>query len=323
MSLHHRGGRAELLGRLMGFAALICAGASASAQEQQPRPARAPLAVCLQTNDPPLSVRSGDGPRGFAVALSRAIAERLDRDLFVQWFVSRDDPDANLAKDANALLSDHRCQLLAEYPLVAGILVPLFSPTARMPPFDGAKPDDQRRWVELHEIIPSRPYRADALAVVLPSRDSDRRVRRLADLEGLKIGVQIATLADAIAMQYGDRQLDEHVVHVREAQDLFQRLESGTLDAAFAGVREYDAWRLRHPDSGIALSDYRHSLAFNMGYVALRSDEALIRQVDKALAELEAHGTITSLAASTGLTMMPPRMPDLQGDISPSALNGD
>jgi ABC-type amino acid transport substrate-binding protein len=231
MSLHYGLVRAELLACLMGFVALTCAGTSALAQEQ-PRPERTPLAVCLQTNDPPLSVRSGDGPRGFAVALSRAIAERLDRDLWIQWFVSRDDPDANLARDANALLSDHRCQLLAEYPLVFGMLAPPLSPTARMPPFDGAKPDDRRRWVKLGELSPGRPYREDGLAVVLPSRDSSRHIRRLSDLEGQKIGVQIATLPDAIAMQYGDRQLVEHVVHVREAQDLFERLESGTLDAA-------------------------------------------------------------------------------------------
>jgi ABC-type amino acid transport substrate-binding protein len=322
MSLHHRLVRTELFGYLMGFVALAGAGASASGQEQ-PRPDRMPLAVCLQTNDPPRSIRSGDGPRGFAVALSRAIAERLDRDLRVQWFVSRDDADANLAKDANALLSDHRCQLLAEYPLVAGMLARPFSATARMPPFDGAKPDDRRRWVKLDELRPSRPYRSDGLAIVLPSRNSLRQVRRLSDLEGSTIGVQIATLPDAIVMQYGDRRLVEHVVHVREAQGLFERLETGTLDAAFVGMREYDAWRLQHADSGIALSDYRHSLAFNMGYVALRSDEALIRQVDEVLEELQTNDTITSLAAGTGLTMMAPRTPDLQADIGPAALNGD
>jgi ABC-type amino acid transport substrate-binding protein len=106
MSLHYGLVRAELLACLMGFVALTCAGTSALAQEQ-PRPERTPLAVCLQTNDPPLSVRSGDGPRGFAVALSRAIAERLDRDLWIQWFVSRDDPDANLAG-----MPTHCCQTI-------------------------------------------------------------------------------------------------------------------------------------------------------------------------------------------------------------------
>src|SRR3977135_2303451 len=72
----------------------------------------APLRVCLQSNDPPLSARGGDAPSGFVLTLSQVIAEHLGRKLQVQWFVSRDDPDANLVKDANAMLSDGRCQLL-------------------------------------------------------------------------------------------------------------------------------------------------------------------------------------------------------------------
>jgi hypothetical protein len=60
-----------------------------------------------------------------------------------------------------------------------------------------------------------------------------------------------------------------------------------------------------------------------MCYVALRSDAALIRQVDEVLEKLQAHGTLTSMAAGAGLTLMPPRTPDLQSDIGPTALNGD
>ena len=65
-----------------------------------------PLRVCLQSNDPPLSSRGGDVPSGFVLTLSQTIVEHLGRRLQVQWFVSRDDPDANLVKDADALLSD-------------------------------------------------------------------------------------------------------------------------------------------------------------------------------------------------------------------------
>jgi len=69
------------------------------------------LRVCLQSRQPPLSFQSGDGPRGFDVALIQVIADRLGRTAQVQWFVSRDDPDANPTKEANALLSDGHCQL--------------------------------------------------------------------------------------------------------------------------------------------------------------------------------------------------------------------
>jgi hypothetical protein len=284
---------------------------------------KAPLAICMQQNDPPLSLRAGEQPSGFDLTLSGIIAQRLGRDLRVQWFVSRDDPDANLAKDANALLSDGRCQLLAEYPLTEDTLERPHSPSAKLPPFDGAKPDDRRRWVKIGELAATRPYRLDALTVVLSARDAGRQVRILGDLDGLKIGVQIATLADAIAMQYDDGRLSQHVVHVPDARELFGRLQNNELDAALVDLRAFDAWRLRHGSSGLTLSSYRHSVGFNMGFVGLASDKALIEQVDATLADLQAHDAVAPLAVAAGLTFVAPRTPAVLPDVRPIALNGD
>jgi ABC-type amino acid transport substrate-binding protein len=283
----------------------------------------ASLTVCLQTNDPPLSVRSGNEPSGFALALSRVIAQRLGRELRIQWFVSRDDPDASLPKQVDALMSYGRCQLVAEFPLVAGMLEPPRSPTAKLPPFEGAAPDDRRKWVKLGELMATRPYRSDVLTVVLATRDADRQVRKLTDLDGLKIGVQTATLPDAIAMYYAGGSLTEHVVHLRDTHDLFEGLQSGDIDAAFVNLRALDAWRLRHGSDGLAPTSYRHSIGFNMGFVGLVSNKALIDQVDAALDELQAHGAIEPLAASAGLSFVPPKPPDVQPDVGPARLRGD
>ena len=46
----------------------------------------------------------------------------------------------------------------------------------------------------MNALAATRPYRLDALTVVLSAREANRTVRRLADLDGLKIAVQIATL---------------------------------------------------------------------------------------------------------------------------------
>jgi hypothetical protein len=297
------------------------AGSFAQAPDKPPRVA--PLVVCLQQNDPPLSMRAGDKPGGFDLALSGIIAQRLGRDLRVQWFVSRDDPDADLAKDANALLSDGRCQLVAEYPLTEGTLERPRSPTAKLPPFDGAKPDDRRRWVEIGALAATRPYRLDTLTGVLSAHDADHKLKTLGDLDGLRIGVQMATLADAIAMRYGDGRLNQHVVHVPDARDLFGKLQDGELDAAFVDLRAFDAWRLRHGPGGLAASGYRHSLGFNMGFVGLASNQAMIEQVDAVIADLQGHDTIAPLAASAGLTFIPPRSPDVRPEVRPIDLNGD
>lgn len=282
-----------------------------------------PLAVCMQQSDPPLSLRAGASPSGFDLALSSLVAQRLGRDLRVQWFVSRDDPDASLPGDANAMLSDGRCQLLAEYPLTESTLGRSRSPSARLPPFDGARPDDRRRWVKTGELAATRPYRLDTLTVVLSPHDADRKVNTLGDLDGMRIGVQISTLSDAIAMRYGDGRLEQHVVHLPDTRDLFGKLQTGELDAALVDQRAFDAWHMRHGSGGLAASGYRHSVGFNMGFVGLASNRALIEQVDAVLTDLQAHDAIAPLAATAGLTFTPPREPAVQPDVRPTALNGD
>jgi ABC-type amino acid transport substrate-binding protein len=313
---------AATAGALAAALFLAVAPAWPQASDQAPRD-EGSLAVCLQQNDPPLSARTGDSASGFDVALSRIIAQRLGRELRVQWFVSRDDPDSNLAKDSNALLSDGHCDLVADYPLTEDTLAVPRSPTVRLPPFKGAKPDDRRRWVKTGALAPTRPYRLDALTVVLSAHDADRPVRTLHDLQGMRVGVLIATLADAIAMQYGGGQLSENVVHLPDAPALFAKLQDGKLDAAFIDLRAFDAWRLRHDSAGLRLSDYRHSIGFNMGFVGLASNRALVEQVDGVLADLAAHDALAPLAHAAGLTFLAPRIFGVQPNVPPAAVQGD
>ena len=303
---------------------LLALGSSlaAAAPPDAPNSAEKTLRVCLQANDSPLSVRNSEKD-GFAAALSRSIAERLGRELRVQWFVSRDDPDASLIKEANALLSDGRCQLVAEYPLVRDTLGPPSAPVGKLPPFDGAAPDDRRRWVTLGELVATRPYRLDALTVVMSAQKGDRPIHKLADLAGLTVGVETATLADAIAMNYGDGQLREHVVHVPDARALFDRLQRGELDAAFVALREVDAWRLKHGPAGLAATGYVHSAGFNMGFVGLAADRVLIEAADDAISGLQSRGAIEAIANAAGLTYVPPRSPAVLPAIGPTALLGD
>lgn len=285
--------------------------------------AEADLTVCLQRNDPPLSANRDGQASGFDLALSDTIAHRLGRTLHVQWFVSRDDPDSNLVKDTQALLSDGRCQLMAEYPLTDDTLRPLDTAAVKVPPFEGAKPDDRTRWVKTAALLTTRPYRMDAMAVMLPWIDAGRTIRNLGDLAGKRIGVQIATMADAVAMQYAGGRLDDQVMHFPDGRALFDALQDHRIDAAFADLRAFDAWRLRHGTEGVMLSGYRHSVRFNMGFAGLLSEKALVEQVDAVLADLQAHDLIAPLASEAGLTFMAPEPPDIRPDVGLVALNGD
>jgi ABC-type amino acid transport substrate-binding protein len=296
-----------------------------------PALAEPPLHVCLQADDPPLSSRRSGEANGFDVALAKLIAGGLDRPLEIQWFTTRDDPDSNPVTEADALLSDGHCALVAGYPLVADKLGRPRAATGRLPPFERAKPEDRRRWINLGEIVATRAYRFDAITVALSPARAERPVARpvgspvqsLADLRDLKTGVVIHGLPDLIAMTYRDGQLAEHVVHFDQSHALFTQLESGDIDAALIGQRELDAWRMVHPATHVAATAYTHSIGFNIGFVGLATSGALIERVDAILADLLTDGSLVAIAQTSGLTYFPPRTPDVSPGVSLGALGGD
>jgi ABC-type amino acid transport substrate-binding protein len=280
-----------------------------------------PLRVCLQSDDPPLSSR--DSGTGFDVALSRAIAERLGRPLAIQWFVTRKDPDSNPPREASALLSDNRCQLVGEYPLMTGTLGHLDGATGKLPPFAGRTAEDRRRSISLHDLVPTAPYRFDALGIVLSPSHAGMAVRRLADLAGLRLGVEIHTVPDLIAMQYEQGRLAERVAHFTDPAPLFGALEAGRIDAALVDLHELDAWRAARPNTRIARSGYTHSIGFNMAFVGIAREQPLIAQVDAVLSDLLRGDELRLIAERSGLTWLPPRSPAIAPSVPLAAFAGD
>jgi ABC-type amino acid transport substrate-binding protein len=302
---------------------LALLGGLVTAWTAPPVHAETPLRVCLQADDAPLSSRHTDPPRGFDVALAGLIAERLGRPLAIQWFITRDDPDSNPVTEADALLSDGHCALVAGYPLVADKLGRPRAATGKLPPFDGAKPEDRGRWISLGQLAATRAYRFDGITVALAPADAEHSVHSLADLAGLKLGVEIHGLPDLIAMTYRQGELAGQVVHFDRSTELFAQLESGKIDAALVDQRECDAWRLAHPETRVVPTTYWHSIGFNIGYVGLSTDAALIERVDTVVAELLARGKLNGIARASGMTYLPPRTPDVSPGLALGALSGD
>jgi hypothetical protein len=245
----------------------------------------------------------------------------LQRPLSIQWFETKLDEDSSPALEANALLSDGRCALLGGYALTKDSLVIPGVKTAKLPDFDGATREDRRRRITLGILAPSRPYIYSALTVVLGSKARDHRVKDLADLAGLRIGIESGTLADAILMNFDKGRLIDQITHlVPGRSDLLGALERGELDATLLDMRRLDAYRATHPDSNLTASGYYYPIGANRAYVGLASDGALIDAVNKALSELEANGTIEQLAKTSGLTYLQPREPIILGDVLPQIL---
>lgn len=165
-------------------------------------------------------------------------------------------------------------------------------------------------------LAPSQPYIHAPLTVVLGPKARDRRINGIADLTGLRLGIESGTLGDAILMTFENGRLIDSITHlVPGRHDLLGALDQGDFDATLLDLRRFDAYRAAHPDTKLAASGYFYPVGANRGYVGLDSDMALIAAVNKALTELQAAGTMATLAKAAGLTYVPPREPAILGDV--------
>jgi ABC-type amino acid transport substrate-binding protein len=287
------------------FTCFACAAAEGAENDNE-----GTLRVCLNESVPPYSVRHGGAGTGFDLLVAEAVAKRLGQNLAVQWFESKLDLDSSSAIEANALLSDRRCDLLAGYPLVKDGLGKPGAETGRMPGFAGSTPADRRRRVTLGTLTPTRPYHFAGLAVVVDGKAVDKPIAKLGDLSGLKLGVEGGTLADAILMNFDHGRLIPDITHLVPGRgELLPRLESGDYEATLIPAHRFDAYRVGHPDTRLRLSGYYLPVGFNMGFVGLASDAGLIDRVNAALEGMLKDGEAESLAVAAQMTYLPPRQP--------------
>jgi ABC-type amino acid transport substrate-binding protein len=274
------------------------------------------LRVCLDANVPPWSVYEGAKGGGFDWAVADAVAKRIGRQLALQWFETKPDPDDSTTLAADALLSDGRCQLVGGYPLVESTLGKPGMKSARLPDFIGARPADRGRSIELGTLVPSRAYHFAALTVVLGPAIS-ARITDLASLEGVKLGVEGGTLADAILMLFGDGRFVNQITHIIPGRgELLPRLEQGQYDATLVELHRFDAYRATHPDSKLTPSGYYFPIGFNIGFVGLATDRGLIEQADRAIADMLENNELPALTRTAGVTYLPPRQPNVSPDVT-------
>jgi ABC-type amino acid transport substrate-binding protein len=297
--------------------AALCVAAIYSSVAIAAHAADDPLKVCLDEDRPPFSLHHRGKPgSGFEVTLAQAIADRLGRPLNIQWFESKLDEDSSPQLEANALLSDGRCSLVAGYALTEDSLVVPGMKTAKLPDFEGATRDDHRRRVGLGVLLPSQPYVYSPLTVVLGPDARGRTINGLGDLAGLHLAIESGTLGDAILMNFDKGRLIDNITHlVPGRDDLLGALDRDEYDATLLDLGRFDAYRTLHPDSGISASGYYYPIGANRGFVALASEPTLLAAVNKALAELQAEGKVADFGTRAGLTYLPPQEPAILGNI--------
>ena len=265
------------------------------------------LTVCMAEDNPPLSYRAEGQDRGLDVRVAQAVADALRRRLRVVFFESKYEADKNLTHEVNALLSSGVCDMASGFALMANDLGPPSRPTARVPDYPGAKRPPQRPWVPLGTLVPSRPYHAMAMGLVV--RDPARQGATLADPGDAKIGVVTGTLAGTAVSMYRNGKLRPQIVTLSQSQDVLEQLEARRFDATLVPLDRLDAWRLAHPGTPLRRAAYTHPLRINIGFVARSDAPDVIGAADKVIGDALANGDLQRWSEQGGTTWVAPAEP--------------
>ena len=293
--------------RVLSCAAMLAAslvGAGACAQS---------LTVCMAEDNPPLSYRAQGENRGLDVRVAQAIADEMQRKLQIVFFESKYEQDSALTHEVNALLSSGVCEMASGFALLASDLGPPSRPTARVPDYPGAKRPPQRPWIKLGTLVPSLPYHAMAMGLVV--RDPARGGATLADPGDAKIGVVSGTLAGTTVSLYRNGKLRPQLVSLAQNQDVLEQLEAQRFDATLVALDRLDAWRIAHPDTALRRAAYTHPLRINIGFVARSDTPDVIAAADRVIERARADGALRRWTEQTGTTWIAPAEPPVTAAI--------
>lgn len=271
----------------------------------------APLRVCVSEDAPPYSWRRGKIENGFDPEVARAVAIRLGRPLSLIWYESKYEKEIAHSTEVNALLSAPICDLLAGFTLYEPSLEPE-ADVARTPDHDGAKPLRQRPWIKLQMLAASRAYHSSPMTIVVARQFAERTIRSMDDLVGMRVGTSAASLGGTLLARYRKGILLKDMVTLRAIDNPLEHLDKGAFDATLVELHALDMYRLRNRNSTLQASAFRHPLNFNMGFVALERNRALLDEVDRAITTFLESGQIATLARESGVTYVPPIVPNVR-----------
>ena len=171
-------------------------------------------------------------------------------------------------------------------------------------------------------LAASKPYVYVPLTVVLGPKARDRRIAGIGDLAGLRIAIESGTVADAILMTFDNGRLIDDITHlVPGRSDLLGAIDRGEFDATLLDLRRFDAYRAAHPDTNLKASGFYHPVGTNRGYITLAAEPALLDEINKVLAELQAAGILSQLGQAAGLTYLAPHEATAGDDFWRKVLN--
>jgi ABC-type amino acid transport substrate-binding protein len=149
----------------------------------------------------------------------------------------------------------------------------------------------------------TQPYQKSGVALAL--RGGDAAVQGFQDLpQGRRVGVMVNSLASKLLNQRGLK-----TVPYAFESDMVEDLAKGELDACAVSPATIAYYIRRHPEAGLRYVnayDSEPELRWNLAVALRRSDDALVAEVNKALAQLMGDGTLARIYAAYGVVSRQP-----------------
>jgi polar amino acid transport system substrate-binding protein len=149
----------------------------------------------------------------------------------------------------------------------------------------------------------SKPYYRSGVGLAVPRGSAITTFASLND--HTKVGVQVGSVAAMLLNQQ----------HVRTStfgfeEDMLAALATGEIDAAAVTPLSAGYYNLTHPSQGFAIlppDEVQHDLVWNAAVGLRRPDDQLLAEIDAALDRLRADGTVETIYARYGISLLPPR----------------
>jgi cytochrome c6 len=275
------------------------------------------LTACLAKNGGVMSSRRATGGAGMDYEVAAALAAELDMPLDVRWFESEQEEESTPIREIYALLAYEVCDIVPGFALYETSLSAFYQTRAALPRWD-TKPDHlgMEFQVDLEPISVTDPYARMEMGVVYRTADLDRSIEKIADMEGLKIGVEQGTLAGVLTLRQGTEAMALDAVTLNPGPDFLWEMEQGSFDAALVTVGAYDFHKKQNFISTLALDEYRHPLGFNISVAMLGRKKAMRDVFDPAIARMIEDGTLQDLADKSQYTYAKPRQPWVQAHLT-------
>ena len=268
------------------------------------------LVACLAKNGGVMSGRRAKGGTGLDYELSRALAEALGVALDVRWFESEQDEESTPVKEAYALLAYKVCDIFPGFALYEMFFDDFDVALAALSRWD-MRPQslEQRVHVDLRPISVTHPYARMEMGVVYRSSEFERKIQKISDMEGLKIGVEQGTLAGVLTLRQGTEKMVSDSVTRNPGPKFLWQMEQGEFEAFNAETGVYDFHKKQNVMSALILGAYRHPLGINLSIAMLENKKALRDIINPLIDAMVKDGTMAQLGARASHTYAHPRKP--------------